>query len=412
MSILIKGGIVVTQDANRRVLCTDVLIEKNKIVDVGKHKVSEADLVIDAKGMTVIPGLINLHTHVAMSTMRGVADDVPLDKFLDKTFAIDSKRTEANLLEGARLGCAEAVLTGTTSFLDLYYGEDIIARACEEIGVRGFLGWAVLDEDKTTQKGSPIKNAAKFIDRWKGHGLITPVVAPQGVYVCSEETMLKARELAKKKRTFCHYHISETRSEVYQHLSKTDKRPVDWLHDIGFLAKGDVAAHAVWITKGEARRLAEARVSIAHCPTSNLKLAVGGVAPIIEIREYGGTVGLGTDGCSSNNSLDMFVEMKICALLHKHARWNASVMAAQEVLDLATIEGAKALGKGNKLGSIEQGKLADIAIIDSSKIGMVPTTVQNAVSNLIYSCTGKFVYCTLIDGQIVSYDGELTNVKI
>lgn len=407
MSILIKGGIVVTQDKDRRVLVADVLIEKNKIKSLGKHKASEADQVIDAKGKVIIPGLINLHEHVAMATMRGIADDVTFEKFLEKTFAADAKRTEKDIIEGARLGCAESVLTGTTSFLDLYYGEDLVAKAVEETGIRGFLGWAVLDDDKTTQKGSPIKNAAKFIEKWKGHRLVKPVVAPQGVYVCSEETMLKARELADRKRTFCHYHLSETRGEVYQHLSKTGKRPVDWLHDIGFLADGDVAAHAGWITKHEAQELADAGTSVAHCPTSNLKLAVGGVAPIIEIREYGGTVGLGTDGCSSNNSLDMFIEMKICALIHKHSRWDPTVMSAQQVLDMATLEGAKALGMENRLGSIEPGKLADIAVVDSTRIGMVPTTPKNAVSNLVYSCTGQHVFCTIVDGKIVAYDGQL-----
>jgi len=407
LSILIKGGIVVTQDKGRKVVVSDVLVEKNKIKSVGKHKASEADTVIDAKGKVVIPGLVNLHQHIAMSTMRGIADDVTFDKFLERTFAADAKRTPDDILEGALLGCAESVLTGTTSFLDLYYGEDSVAKAVEEVGLRGFLGWAVLDDDKTTQKGSPIKNAAKFIDKWKGSKLVTPWVGPQGVYVCSEETMHKARELADKKRTFCHYHLSETRGEVYQHMSKTGKRPVDWLNDIGFLSEGDVAVHACWIAKHEAKLLAESGVSVAHCPTSNMKLAVGGVAPVMELKECGGTVGLGTDGCSSNNSLDMFSEMKTCALIHKHSRWDPTVMSAQQVLDMATLEGAKALGMGAKLGSIEPGKLADIAIVDGTRFGMAPTTVKNAVSNLVYSCSGQMVFCTIIDGKMVAYDGQL-----
>jgi 5-methylthioadenosine/S-adenosylhomocysteine deaminase len=407
LSVLIKGGIVVTQDSDRRVLVTDVLIEKNRIKSLGKHKAGEADQVIDAKGKVVIPGLVNLHQHVAMATMRGIADDVTFDKFLEKTFAADAKRTPEDILDGARLGCAESLLTGTTSLLDLYYSEDIIAKAVEEAGIRGFLGWAILDDDKTTQKGSPIKNAAKFIDKWKGSRLVKPVVAPQGVYVCSEETMLKARELADKRKTFCHYHLSETRGEVYQHLSKTGKRPVDWLHDIGFLSKGDVAVHVAWITRHEGKLLADAGTSVAHCPTSNLKLAVGGVAPVMDLKEFGATVGLGTDGCASNNSLDMFMEMKICALIHKHSRWDPTVMSAQQVLDMATVEGAKALGMGAKLGSIEPGKLADIAIVDGTRIGMAPTTSKNAVSNLVYSCSGQNVFCTIVDGKIVAYDGQL-----
>lgn len=408
MSILIKDGIVVTQDEQRRVVKADVLIKGNKIADVGKHRVGEADQILDAKGKIVIPGLINLHAHVAMATMRGVADDVSFDDFLKRTFAADAKRTEQDVLDGARLGCAEMALTGTTSFLDLYYAQDKIAKAVEEVGMRGFLGWAVLDDDKTTQKGSPIRNCARFIEKMKGKKMIKPVVAPQGVYVCSEETMHKARELADRKRTFCTYHLSETRGEVYSHLGKTGKRPVDWLQSIGFLSKGDVAVHVGWITKGEARALVDSGVSVAHCPTSNLKLAVGGVAPVIEIQEAGGTVGLGTDGCSSNNSLDMFFEMKMCALIHKHCRWDPTVMSAQKVLDMATVDGAKALGMGGKLGSIEPGKLADVVVVDSTRIGMRPVTKENAVSNLVYSCSGQFVHCTIVDGKIIAYDGALT----
>ena len=407
MSILIKGGTVVTQDSSRRVIAADVLIERNKIKSIGKHKVGEADQIIDAKGKIVMPGLINLHSHVSMATMRGIADDVTFDQFLERTFAADVKRTKEGILEGATLGCMESVLTGTTSFLDLYYGEDLVAKAVEEVGIRGFLSWAVLDDDKTTQKGSPIKNAARFIEKWKGHKLVTPAVGPQGVYVCSEETMHKARELANRKRTFCHYHLSETRGEVYKHLSATQKRPVDWLAEIGFLHKGDVAAHACWITKHEAQALADSGTSVAHCPTSNLKLAVGGVAPVIEINECGGTVGLGTDGCSSNNSLDMFTEMKVCALLHKHSRWDPTAMSAQRVLDMATVEGAKALGMEKKLGSIEEGKLADVIVVDSTRIGMAPTNRNNAVSNLVYSCCGQFVFCTIVNGEIIAYDGQL-----
>lgn len=407
MSILIKNGIIVTQDEQRRILKADVLIEGNRIIDIGKHRIGDAEQIIDAKGKIVLPGLINLHTHVAMATMRGIADDVSFDDFLKRTFSADAKRTEQDVLDGARLGCAEMALTGTTTFLDLYYAQDKIAQAVEEVGIRGFLGWAVLDDDKTTQKGSPIKNCARFIKKIKRKKLVKPVVAPQGVYVCSEETMCKARELADRNRTFCTYHLSETRGEVYSHLEKTDKRPVDWLKDIGFLSEGDVAVHVGWITKGEARALVDSGVSIAHCPTSNLKLAVGSVAPIIEIQEVGGTVGLGTDGCSSNNSLDMFIEMKICALIHKHCRWDPTVMSAQKVLDMATIDGAKALGVGDKLGSIKPGKLADIIIVDSTRIGMRPLTKENVVSNLVYSCSGQFVYCTIVNGKIVAYDGAL-----
>jgi len=408
LGILIRDGIVVTQDAERQVLETDVLVEGNRIAAVGKQDV-QCDEVIDASGKVVIPGLINLHGHVSMADMRGIADDVSFDEFLERTFAADSERDDERVYRGARLGCAEMAISGTTSFLDLYYSEDMVAKAAEEIGVRGFLAWAVLDDDKTTQNGSPMENCRQFIGRWGESALITPMVGPQGVYVCSEETMMKARELANDSRTSCHYHLSETRGEVYDHMQRTGKRPVDWLKEIDFISRGDIAAHCVWITKHEAKNLAESGVSIAHCPTSNMKLAVGGVSPIIDIQQMGGTVGLGTDSCASNNSLDMFTEMKVCALLHKHSRWDPKAMAAQEVLDMATINGARALGAGDRLGSIESGKLADIVIIDGSRSGIIPATAQNAVSNLVYSCSGQNVYCTIVNGEIIARDGEIIN---
>lgn len=408
MSILIRDGIVITQDRERRILEADVLIEGDRIERIGKLD-SETDQIIDASGKLVIPGLINLHGHVSMAAMRGIADDVSFDEFIERTFEADSERTDDDVLRGARLGCAELALSGTTSFLDLYYSEEQVAKAVEEIGLRGFLAWAVLDDDKTTQNGSPLKNCEQFIDEWESHRLITPAVGPQGIYVCSEDTLMRARELASKKGTFCHYHLSETRGEVYTHLENTGKRPIDWLEDIGFLADGDIVAHSVWITKHEAKILAEAGVSIAHCPTSNMKLAVGGVSPVVDFKEMGGNVGLGTDGCASNNSLDMFTEMKVCALLHKHSRWDPTAMAAQEVFDMATINGARALRADGRLGSIEPGKLADIVIVDSNRPGMIPTTAQNAVSNLVYSCSGQNVYCTIVNGEIIARDGESIN---
>ncbi len=356
---------------------------------------------MDASGCVVIPGLINCHTHVAMTLMRSVADDVKLEGFLEKTFAIDSKRTPEDIEVGAALGCLEMARSGTTTFLDLYYSEDAVAKSTEEVGLRGYLGWAVLDEEFTTQKGKPIKNCEAFIRAQKSKPLIKPVVAPQGVYVCGKETLALAKELAAREGTYCHYHISETRYEVYEHQKKTGKRPVEYLADIGFLSKGDVAAHGVWVTINEVRLLAKAGVAVAHCPTSNMKLASGGVAPLPEMFAEGVTVGLGTDGCSSNNGLDMFLEMKFCSLLHKAHRWDATVLNAQKCLDLATIDAAKCLGAEKQLGSIEVGKKADLVVIDCSTPAMTPTIQENVVDNLVYAGPSQAVRDTMVDGKFV-----------
>jgi 5-methylthioadenosine/S-adenosylhomocysteine deaminase len=371
---------------------------------------SRPDEVVDASGCVVMPGLINCHTHVAMTLMRSVADDVKLEGFLERTFAIDAKRTPEDIEVGAALGCLEMARSGTTAFLDLYYSEDAIAKSTEEVGLRGYLGWAVLDEQFTTQKGKPVKNCESFIKAHKNKPLIKPVVAPQGVYVCGKETLAQAKELAAKEGTFCHYHLSETRYEVYEHRKKTGTRPAEYLAEIGFLSKGDVAAHGVWLTINEVRQLAKAGVAVAHCPTSNMKLASGGVAPLPEMFAEGVSVSLGTDGCSSNNGLDMFAEMKLCSLLHKSHRWDASVLNAQKCFDLATIDAAKCLGAEKQLGSIEVGKKADLVVIDCSTPGMTPTTQDNAVANLVYAGPSRAVRDTMVEGKFIIRDWKATTV--
>lgn len=409
MSTLVKGGLIVTQNWKREVLRGDVLIEDGKIAAVG-HVKARPDDVVDAGGCIVMPGLINCHTHVSMALMRSIADDVKLDKFLEKTFAIDPKRTPEDIGVGATLGCLEMARSGTTTFVDLYYSEDVIAKSVEQVGLRAYLGWTVLDEKFTTQKGKPIRNCENFVRAHKDRPLIKPIVGAQGVYVCSDETMMQAKELARRERTFCHYHLSETRNEVYEHEKRTGKRPVEHLAEIGFFSKGDIAAHCVWLTMNEVRLLAKAGVSIAHCPTSNMKLASGGVAPLPEMFQEGANVCLGTDGCSSNNSLDMFLEMKFASLLQKSTRWDASVLPAQKCLDLATLDAAKALGAEKELGSIEVGKKADIVILDCMLPSMIPVNSENAVANIVYASPSHAVRDTMVDGEFVLRDRKIVKL--
>jgi 5-methylthioadenosine/S-adenosylhomocysteine deaminase len=409
LSILVKGGLVVTQNWKREVLKGDVLIENGKIASVG-HAKARPDEVVDASGCVVMPGLINCHTHVAMSLMRSIADDVKLDKFLDKTFAIDAKRTPEDVAVGATLGCLEMARSGTTTFVDMYYSEDAIAKSVEEVGLRGYLGWTVLDEKFTTQKGKPIKNCEDFIRSHRGRPLIKPLVALQGVYVCSDETLMEGKELAAKEKTFCHYHLSETRLEVYEYQKQKGKRPVEHLAEIGFLSKGDLAAHSVWLTINEVRALARAEVNVTHCPTSNMKLASGGVAPLPEMFREGVSVSLGTDGCSSNNTLDMFLEMKFASLMHKAHRWDAAVLPAQKCLDMATVDAAKCIGADKELGSIEPGKKADLIILDCAVPSMVPTRPDNVVANLVYASPSHAVRDSIIDGKFVLRDRKIVNL--
>ncbi len=363
--------------------------------DVGK---APADEEVDASGYAIVPGFVNAHTHVAMSLLRGIADDRELAGFLETLFVVDARRTEADVEAGARAGIAEMLLSGTTSFLDLYYFEDAVARAVESLGIRGFLGWAVLDPELTTQKGVPVENARAFIERWKDHSLVSPLVAPQGVYVCGKETWLRAREVAQSAGALVHYHLAETRREVHEHQTKTGRRPVVWLEEIGFLGPRQVAAHAVWLTGEEIGLLARQGVGIAHCPSSNLKLASGGVAPVVELRAAGATVGLGTDSVASNNSLSMLREMHIAGLVQKNQRWDATCLSAQELLDLATIDGARLLGRAADLGSLEVGKQADLSLFRLDHPTLLPARPEAIVSHLAYSASDEAIDSVYVGG--------------
>jgi 5-methylthioadenosine/S-adenosylhomocysteine deaminase len=409
MSLLLKGGLVVTQDPHRRIVLGDLFVDEGRIAAI-EDTPEEADEVLDCRGCAILPGLINVHQHVANTLLRGVADDVPLEEMLAKSFAVDAKFTRRDVQIGALLGCLEMIRSGTTSFQDLFYWEDEVARAVRESGMRGFLSWVTLDEAYTTQHGDPIKNAEAFVVKHQGDPLITPSVGVQGVYVASEETFLRAQELAIRLDARLHAHLSETRKEVYDHLAKTGQRPAEWLDRIGFLGPRLNVAHGVWLTLNEVRILAHRGVSVAHCPVSNMKLASGGVAPVPEMMREGVCVGLGTDSALSNNTADLFSEMKTTSLLHKAARWDAREMPAQKVLDMATIEGARALGVADRIGSLEVGKRADIAVVSLRRPHTTPFYPANVISHLVYSSRGSDVQTTIVDGQVLMAGGVVRTV--
>ena len=409
MSLLLRDGYLVTQNAGRDVLRGDVLVVNGRIAEVGEVRDS-ADKVLDCSNCAVLPGLINTHTHVANTLLRGAADDVPLEAMLERAFAIDAQLTRRDVQMAALLGSIEMLKSGTTSFHDLFYWEDEVARAARESGIRAFLSWVVLDEAFTTQRGSPVANAEQFVRKAKGDGLVTPSVGLQGVYVCSEETYARAKEVADRNGVGMHTHLSETRAEVYNHRKKTGLRPVEWLEKIGFLSDRLVAAHCVWVTLNEVRILARYGAKVAHCPTSNMKLASGGVTPLPEMFDAGVVASLGTDSPISNNGMDMFQEMKLCALLHKSTRWDASVLPAKTALDLATIEGARALGVADRLGSIEVGKAADLAVVDLRRPHTTPFNRDNIIRHVVYACRGSDVRSTIVDGKVVVDGGSVRTV--
>jgi len=400
-SVRFDRALIVTQDPARRVLRGSLRLEDGRVTHVGATPGPSAEEVVDASGFAILPGWVNAHTHVAMTPLRGIADDRDLAQFLQKLFQLDARRSEEDLEVGAAQGIAEMLLSGTTSFLDLYYGEDAVARAVERLGIRGFLGWAVLDPELTTQKGRPLDNARAFIGRWKGHSLVRPLVAPQGVYVCNEETWVGARDLAREAGTLIHCHLSETRSEVHEHEAKYGKRPPGWLDSIGALVPGLVAAHGVWLTLPEVQLLGQRGVGVVHCASSNMKLASGGVCPVPELKAAGAVVGLGTDSVASNNSLSMLREMHVAGLLQKHHRWDAAALTAQELLDMATLDGARLLGRSEELGSLEVGKQADLVLYRLDHPSLTPARPEAIVSHLAYSASEEAVDSVYVAGECV-----------
>ncbi len=413
MITAIRNAWIVTQDASRRIVRGDVVIDGEKIVSVGPSYNGTADREIDATGDIVMPGMINTHTHVAMSVMKGVVDDLTFGDFLDKVFKIDSDRTDKDLDIGTKLGCMEMMLGGTTTFMDLYYSEDVIAKATQQAGIRGVLCWCVLDQEFTTQNGNPLNNCRNFHQNFKNERKIVPGVGLQGVYVCNEDTCVGAKQFSDEVSAPMNFHLSETRGEVSDHKKKTGMRPAEWLSHIGALSSRGVAAHSAWLTRKEVDLMGQAGMSISSCPVSNMKLATGGVAPVPEFIQSGVNVSIGTDGNTTNNTLDMFAEMKTLGLLQKSSRWDPVVCSAQELLDFATVNGAKAVGMQDMIGSIEVGKYADIVILDGKSPNLRPLVPENIIANIVYSGNSlnvKTVFCqgdlVVEDKKVVTLDAE------
>ena len=412
MLTVFRDAWIVTQNAAREVVRGDVAVEGERIVQVGGKYNGTGDEEIDCSGDIIIPGLVNTHTHIAMSVMKGVVDDLSFDDFLAKVFKIDADRTDADLALGTKIGAAEMMLSGTTTFMDLYYSEDVIAKATQEAGIRGVLCWCCLDEDKTTQNGNPVKNCDRFIQRFSGERKIVPGVGLQGVYVCGEETCVQAKELSDSTEAPMNFHLSETRGEVNAHKRQTGKRPAEWLSSIGVLGPRGVAAHSAWLTMNEVRLMGEAGMSISSCPCSNMKLATGGVAPIPEFDKYGVNVSLGTDGNTTNNALDMIGEIKTLGLLQKASRWDPTVTPAQELLDIVTVNGAKAVGMSDRIGSIEPGKYADLVVLDGKAPNLRPLVPENIIANLAYSLSQANVKTVMCQGDIVVRDRVVTTMDV
>ncbi|HKP72473.1 MAG TPA: amidohydrolase [Pyrinomonadaceae bacterium] len=400
-------------DGSRRVIEDGAIAVKGgRIVAVGpraeigtKYSARET---IDARGKVVIPGLINGHTHVPMTLFRGLADDLDLQEWLTKyIFPAEAKNvTEDFVRVGTRLGLAEMIRGGTTTYCDMYYFEDAIADETARAGVRGVLGETVIDfpvaDNKTHEQA--MAYADKYVRKWRGHALVTPAIAPHAPYTVSEAHLKAVRELSNRLNATVVIHVAETRKEVDDVTRDHNASPVAYLARIGFLSDRVVAAHTVHLTDEEIGLLKRLGVGAVHNPQSNMKLA-SGVARVPEMLKADVALGLGTDGAASNNDLDMWEEMDTAAKLHKLTSNDPRVLTAREALEMATIRGARALHLEREIGSLERGKRADLIVVDMDDLNQTP--MYNVYSHLVYATKAADVRTVVIEGRVVMRDRRL-----
>jgi len=415
--LLIVGGTVVTMDRDRRVIENGaVAIKDGKILMVGESgdvaKAVRAKRTIDAKGKAVIPGLINTHTHVPMTLFRGISDDLDLNDWLTKyIFPAEAKNvTEDFVRVGARLGLAEMIRGGTTTYCDMYYFEDAIAEETKKAGVRGVLGETIIKfpvaDNKTPE--AALAYTEKFINRWKDDPLIVAAAAPHAPYTVATDTLKAIKAQSDRLHSPVVIHVAETKKERDDILAEYGKTPVDYLNSIGFLNDRTIAAHLVWITDEEIDVLKRRGVGAAHNPQSNMKLA-SGVSPVPAMLKKDVAVGLGTDGAASNNDLNMWEEMDTAAKLHKLISNDPKTLPAEQALEMATIRGARALHLDEITGSLETGKRADIAIVGLDDLNQTP--YYNVYSALVYSTKADDVQTVIINGRIVMLNKRLLTLN-
>jgi len=414
---LIIGGTVVTMDGAKRVIKDGaVAIRGDEIVAIGEtadlSRRFRARSVINARGKAVIPGLINTHTHVPMTLFRGIADDLDLNEWLTKyIFPAEAKNvTEPFVRVGARLGLAEMIRGGTTTYCDMYYFEDAIADETKKAGVRGVLGETIIQfpvpDNKTPDEA--LAYTDKFLSKWKDDPLIVAAIAPHAPYTVSTDDLKRVQKLSDKWNSPVLIHVAETRKERDDILAKYGKTPVDYLESIGFLSNRTIIAHSIWVTDEEIGVLAKRDVGVGHCPQSNMKLA-SGVAPVPAMLAEDVAVGLGTDGAASNNDLDMWEEIDTAAKLHKNHSGDPKVVSAEQAFEMATIRGARALHLERLIGSIEPGKRADIAIVDLDSDHQTP--FYNIYSALVYSTKAADVSSVIINGRLVMQNRRLLTLN-
>jgi 5-methylthioadenosine/S-adenosylhomocysteine deaminase len=417
VALVITNATVITQDAARRVLSPGAIaIDGSDIVGVDTPAAIAAAFTaketIDGRGQIVLPGLINTHGHAPMVLFRGLGSDLNLMDWLQQyIFPAEAKSvTPAFVRTGTQLAALEMIRSGTTTFADMYYFEEEVARAASEAGLRGVLGQTIIKfpvpDAKTPEEG--LARTERFVAQWKGHGLITPAVAPHALYTLEAATLKACRALADKHQIPLLIHLAETRAEVDAALTTGNATPTRYLNTVGLWGPRTLAAHGVWVSPEDMVVLKAAGIAVSHNPESNMKLA-SGTAPVVDYLDAGITVGLGTDGAASNNDLDMFEAMRFAAFLQKHARNDPRALPATAVLDMATRGGAASLGLAAQIGSLEVGKRADVIVVDTR--GPRQTPMFDPVAHLVYSAHGDDVTTTIVHGKVLMRDRKVLTLN-
>src|SRR5580700_8269238 len=415
--LIVSGGTVVTMDGARAVYDDGaVVVKDDTIVAVGPRNELEAKYLvsqtIDAKGALVLPGIINGHTHVPMTLVRGLHDDVTLDDWLRKyIFPAEKENVNEDFVRwGTRLATAEQIRGGVTTFADMYYFEDAIAEETKAAGMRGVLGETFIDFPAPDNKSEAemLAYTEKFLKRWQGDPLIHAAPAPHSIYTCSQKTLQDAAALARKYHAPILIHTAEMKKEWDDSRKQNGMSPVQYLEKIGVLGPDIVAAHCIFVDEADRKLLAERGVGCVHNPSSNMMIA-SGVSPVAEMRAAGIAVGLGTDGpAGSNNDLDLMEEIDLAAKLAKITTMDPRALNAQAVVEMATIEGARALHMEKEIGSLEAGKKADLILISLDEPNAVP--MYDVYAQIAYSLKGSDVETVVIGGRVVMRERKLLTV--
>ena len=407
-TILIKNALILSPNTNFSEK-QSVLIKDDKIHEIASD-ISDENIakVIDAEGKILLPGLINTHTHLSMTLFRGLADDLSLDSWLnDHIWPMEANLNGEYCYIGALLGAVELIKSGTTTFSDMYFYMENVARAVDESGIRACLSYGMIDFGDEDKREAEL---AKNMDLFKNcnnmaDGRINVFLGPHSPYTASQELLMKTRQLADENDMKIHIHVSETEKEISDILDEKGLRPFEYLNEIGFLGSDVIAAHCVWLNDSEIEIIKKHDVKVSHNPCSNMKLA-SGISPVSKLLENDICVSIGTDGASSNNNLDLIEELKTASLLQKVSTLDPKVLTSDEAIEMATINGARALGLEDEIGSIEVGKKADIILIDTNTANMTPQS-STLSSNIIYSANGSNVDTTICNGKILMENKKL-----